>query len=372
MVRRARIHAPRGESHPAELSTPPRRVVWVSFAPLEKTANGFTSNIASVRYRLTIPAQALAKLGWSSKPTHVHLQANRRTLLARFAEADIVVLGKPVAASPERYPALSEHVLSLAGSLRSRNVRLVADFCDDHFAYPVLGPLYRGLANAADAVVASTPALAEVLKGETGAPVTVITDPVEGVRGAPRVPGHGASAPVSLLWFGHPTNIDTLRFGVPQLDAGKTAFSLTLATAEGPAEELAAQLAEAWRGTGKTCRFRGWTRRAVFEELEACDAVMIPSNPHDPHNMVKSPNRFTESLWAGRFVLAHPLPAYQELADYGWVGEDLSEGLRWLAAHPAEARERILRGQEAIAGRFSPQAVAESWKAVILNTLERG
>jgi hypothetical protein len=32
------------------------RVVWVSFAPLRKTPAGFTSDLASVRYRITLPS----------------------------------------------------------------------------------------------------------------------------------------------------------------------------------------------------------------------------------------------------------------------------------------------------------------------------
>ena len=66
------------------------RVVWVSFAPLRKTAAGYTSDVASVRYRLTLPAQAIP----GSKVTHIGPGANRRTLLERFAGADAAVFGK--------------------------------------------------------------------------------------------------------------------------------------------------------------------------------------------------------------------------------------------------------------------------------------
>jgi hypothetical protein len=84
---------------------------------------------------------------------------------------------------------------------------------------------------------------------------------------------------------------------------------------------------------------------------------------------VKSPNRFTESVWAGRFVLAHPLPAYRELSECGWVGDDLGDGVKWLAAHPDEALARIRRGQEVIGERFSPRAVGAAWKLAIEQAL---
>jgi hypothetical protein len=166
-------------------------------------------------------------------------------------------------------------------------------------------------------------------------------------------------APYRLLWFGHPLNLETLRYGLPQLErvAAEIPHSLTLVTAPSAGAE------------GLAGRFRAWSAQAMREELQICDAVVIPSNPYDPRKAVKSPNRFTESLWAGRFVLAHALPAYEELACYGWVGEDLGEGLRWLAAHAREASVRIERGQAAVAARFTPQVIAEAWKAAILRTL---
>ena len=134
-------------------------------------------------------------------------------------------------------------------------------------------------------------------------------------------------------------------------------------------EKLAAWAAERWKSARSDCRFKAWSVQAVFEELAACDAVVIPSNPFDPRKAVKSPNRFTEALWAGRFVAAHALPAYEPLAPYGWVGEDLAEGLRALLADPADALARVRRGQDIVAEQFSPEVVGQAWKAAILATL---
>jgi len=84
---------------------------------------------------------------------------------------------------------------------------------------------------------------------------------------------------------------------------------------------------------------------------------------------VKSPNRFTESVWAGRFVVANSLPAYESLAGAGWVGEDLTDGVRWMLAGPQEALARIRAGQAQIEREYSPDAIAERWKAAILEAL---
>ena len=323
------------------------RVVWVSFAPLDKQGGKVTSSMASVRYRMLVPAAAMADC--DSKVTHLAAGANRRTLMERFRGADAVVLGKLFGG--EREAALA---LDLVASLKQAGIAVLADYSDDHFSNPERGEPYRALANAVDRAVASTPGLAEVIAQHSPVPVSVVTDPVEGARGEPRAP---EAAPLRLLWFGHPSNLDTLQYALPQLQG--LPVSVTLMTAPGTgAEQLGA-------------RFRPWSTQAVFDELRQCDAVFIPSNPYDPRKAVKSPNRFTESVWAGRFVLAHPLPAYQELADFGWVGEDLGEGVRWLGEHRDEALERIQRGQAAIAERFSPHAVGAAWKEAILRASGR-
>jgi glycosyltransferase involved in cell wall biosynthesis len=315
------------------------RIVWVSFAPLRRTQAGLTSDFASVRYRILLPARSIA----GSKVTYIGPGANRRTLIERFADADAAVFGKID-------PSLAQSALELADALRKRGIRIIADYSDDHFQHPTLGAVYRAMLGAADLVVASTPGLAEVLRAHTPMPVSVITDPVEGERGEPRSSG---APPPRLLWFGHPLNLDTLPFGLHQLAQRKLHFALTLLTAPGTGAESLGH------------RFRPWSTEALFEELAHCDAVIIPSNPHDPRKAVKSPNRFTEALWAGRFVIAHPLPAYAALGGYGWVGEDIGEGLAWLLEHGAEALERIRAGQQWVAQNASCEAVGAAWSAAV-------
>lgn len=309
--------------------------------------------MASVRYRLLVPAAALDG-EYESKVIHVAPGANRHTLVERFQGAHAVILGKlfgPFKEDPELISAL-------VAALRGRGTAVLADYSDDHFTDPAQGGAYRALANAATRVVTSTPELAELMKDYTAARVNVITDPVEGAQ----QPGRVASRPPQrLLWFGNVQNLDTLKYGLPQLErvAAAVPHTLTLMSAPGAGAEAIAPL-----------RFRPWSVPALGEALQECDAVVIPSNPYDPLKAVKSPNRFTESVWAGRFVLAHPLPAYQELAAFGWVGEDLGEGLCWLAGNADEALERIRRGQAAIAERFSPSAVAGAWKEAIRDAMQ--
>jgi hypothetical protein len=334
--------------------------MWVSFAPLERTPRGYSSKVASVRYRVTATAAALAAAGVESKVTALGQSANRRTLFERFQGIDAVILGK-LLAPPEAFARETEKALELVTQLRARKIAVLADYSDDHFADPLQGPGYRALANAVDRVIASTPALAQTAQQYTAVPVSVVTDLVEGPRGEPQV-AQGAS--IELLWFGHPVNFDTLDHGLPQLERVRSLvpYRLTLLTQPGRGEEIAAAIG---------ARFEPWSSAGLFQLLARCDVAIIPSNPYDPRKAVKSPNRFAETVWAGRFALAHPLPAYEALAPGGWVGDDLGAGLEWYAANRAAALERIRAGQSLIVGRHSPAAVATAWKRVIEETVQR-
>lgn len=56
-----------------------------------------------------------------------------------------------------------------------------------------------------------------------------------------------------------------------------------------------------------------WSKRNVELALEACDFVICPVDDSSPDGLSKSSNRVLEALWAGRPVLASPIPSYTEL-----------------------------------------------------------
>ena len=345
------------------------RVAWISTAALDKTARGLTSDQASMRYRMLIPSAALQALGCESSVLYAAPAANRRAILSRLDGMDAVVIAK-LFIDERRLDQEAPGLLQLVAEIGARGIKLLADFSDNTFVHPRRGPVDRSLANIVDLVVASTPELAQLLRQETPVPVVSVTDPVEGGRGEPRVPADARSpaAPLALLWFGHWTNFRTLQIAWEQLAplaAERPLSMLVLSRPGGGHEEAVARMDAEWRKTGSTCRFRPWSVATVFEALRECDAVVIPSDPQNPEKSIKSPNRFCESVWAGRFVVAHPLPSYQRLAAGGWVGADVAEGLRWMLARPDEALARIHAGQSAVAAAHSPQAVGQAWKRVI-------
>lgn len=310
-------------------------------------------------------------LGWRSRVTHVALTANRATLLKRFEGASAAIIGKLAYTDDQDFAKAAPTLLEVVGQLSSAGVKLIADFSDDHTVDPLRGGFVRQLANIADLLVASTPELAEVLRSLSPVAVRVITDPVEGKRGAPKDSAALATpgVPLRLLWFGHWNKVRRLAPGLAQLDCLAAASPVSLVLVTSPdfgAEKIAQEFNGRWRRTGSACTFRPWSVSAVFEEMARCDAVVIPSDPYNPQDLVRSHNRFTESVWAGRFVIAHPLPSYRALADFGWVGEDLGAGLSAFVADRGGANRRILAGQDYIAQHFTPVIIAQAWSEALV------
>jgi hypothetical protein len=330
--------------------------------------------MASARYRIIIPSAAMESLGWRSRATHVSPTANRTVLLKRCEGASAAIIGK-LAYSDSDFAKVAPTLLEVLSELRSAGVKLIADFSDDRTGNPVRGRFDWQIANLADLLVASTPELAEVLRSFSPVPARIITDPVEGKRGEPRETGVSATAegPVRLLWFGHWNKVPGLAPGLAQLNRSPSSKPLSLVVVTAPgfgAEQVVQELDDRWRRTGSACTFRPWSVSAVFDELARCDAVVIPADPNNPRDAVRSHNRFTESAWAGRFVIAHPLPSYQALAEFGWVGEDLGMGLSALLEDGADAKRRILAGQDYIAKHFTPSMIANAWNEALVAAIE--
>src|SRR5436190_19237779 len=127
------------------------RILFAVTGALSQSPSGPTSDLASARYRVLIPAQGLARLGHEvqiATPGPGGWPPG-----AREAQPDVLVISKSFD------PATEE----LARAMKAKGVRVAVDFCDDHFAHPNIGPHFRALASLADVIVASTPAMADAV-----------------------------------------------------------------------------------------------------------------------------------------------------------------------------------------------------------------
>ena len=324
------------------------RIAFATMAPLRQGPAGPTSDLASARYRVLIPAQQLARLGHAVQLLTVPPEGMPPAQLAELA-CDTLVVSKS-------YNRAGEAAIA---ALKAHGVRIVADFCDDHFAHPQIGPHFHALARVADEVTAATPAMADVVRRHAGRESTVITDPVEGPRREPRF--EPRLPELRLAWFGHPSNLPGIADRSAQLKALAARMPLRLrivTEANAQAKEFAGAVARL--DPRLAVELAPWSQEATWQALEQTDVVWIPVGDADK-NVVKSPNRLVEGLWAGRVVVADALPSYQPFADVTPVGAGLEKGVMDALADPAKALAGIRDAQRRIARDHSGFEIGRRW-----------
>ncbi len=338
------------------------KVIWIaSRAELTETSEGARSHVAGVRYRAIIPARELAARG--HRAAVVGLDATCvDSVHGQIDDSDVVVFRRNYEA-----PQLIEQLLEASVA---RGANTVFDLSDDRL-HGHVGPHLRRMIELAGTVVTTSAALQQKVKQESGKEAVVISDPFEGSRGQARwSPGGGR---LKALWFGHPVNLDSLTQSLPVLlQAGKkTPMDLRIVTQRVEGIERECKDFNARHRHHLALRFAAWSGQETWNSLAATDFVVIPSLGDHPRFLAKSPNRIIESLWAGRFVVAHPIPSYMEFSDWAWIGADIAEGIAWMADNPSLIAARIQSAQDYIAETYSPKHIASEWEKVLEKALSR-
>jgi len=351
-------------------------------------------DIASVRYRASIPASHLADRG----------------VVSRFSAASYGVLEPSPPDVVVFVKAFGERDVELARRAATAGVPVVLDVCDNVFAqgYRAHSPEnLRRMAEVAAAVVTTGPALADVLRAELGAerPLHVVPDPVEtreDVRGAARIVlqqrlrralrERRADLPRALagafrrglvpalrrsfsttettalpqvLWFGNVGSVEP-RFGIVNL--ADVAADLEAAAREVPFRLLVVTSdRKAYRKhieplTLETA-FAPWDRLTIFGYLRESEVAILP-NSRDEFSICKSANRATLALSQGVPVVATRIPSLDPLSG-AVVFDDFRGGVL------AYLRDRELAAQHArcaielIEREYGPTVVAERWRVIL-------
>lgn len=328
-------------------------ILWLTSATIVPAEDGWYSAMASARYRLAIPAQMLIQFGHCvTVKTLKDIEREPGEVLEFGKGFDLVIL-------PKVFHPLS---LQLMVTARQNGARTIYDLCDNHFSDSRNGRFLRELLLRADGVVCSTPAMADLIAAETGRRAEVIGDPVEGPLGSMNNnPNAGA---FRIAWFGHPVNLDTLQAQLPDLSelARAIPLSLTVVTDANSGFDVFTEYFNQQEKSSLRLRFVSWSLQATWQELQACDAVIIPSFVDDGRKSVKSANRVTESLHAGRAVVAHALRSYVEFAEWIWLGDSLADGVAWTAQNREKVAERTRAGQAYTYSHYSPTVIGQQWE----------
>jgi hypothetical protein len=355
--------------------------LFLTPAPLVSIDGQVTAFGASVRLGSLAPTRALMRLGYDARTFTTSGDDAAATRAA--AGAKRVVFGEmfPTEGGWAGTVATYRRILAAIPDPRSRVVFSIAD---DHFDNPHFRDFYAAALPECRAVTTVSERLAQTVRGFTSRPVRVAPEPSEGERGVPqafvarkppaplawlarRIGLSGDLWRVRLLWFGYPANLPPLLELIPGLEALARRHPLMLTCVTSPVAEISALMTEARTRESSALRvqFIPWSPLAMPRIIESSDVILIPSAYRDPVKQAKSPNRLVAGLHGGRFVVAHPLPAYAPYAAFAWVGDDLCAGVAWAIRHPREVVERISRGQAYIDERHSAEAVARFWLDVL-------
>lgn len=267
--------------------------------------------LASVRYRMLIPAEALTKMGHNVTVGNCAPQ-----------DAGVFVFSK-------QYPADIFHAENAAVV----GIKTVFDVCDDHFHDQHAGH-YREMIKSCDVVTCSTQAMREVILEETGREATVIDDPYEFPEEPPvvirPVPTTYGKSRGRTMWFGHKSNLPSLNgYNVDDV----------ISNAQG---------------------YMPWSMETMFMAFDRNQIVVIPHSD-ERKNAVKSPNRVIESIRMGKWVSASPIRSYEQFKDFANIG-DVQAGIEMYNDLPEDVLvARIKAGQDYIRERFSPETIAKQW-----------
>lgn len=354
-------------------------VHWIVNGVSGSEATGYHSSLATNRYRAILPAQGLRALGHQVRL--VDMASWQPQNYTTGEKPDAIVIGKLLGGP--RFESLKSQMTEGMQFAQQLGIKVVADINDDHFLHPVLGSHWKAMVSLADAVTAGSDSMAEVVRKYSHRPVFVVSDPVAAPQGEPHVyqsiagwrrglirvlSAMGYAAPrLRLVWYGNPTNWQSMAEWVPRLMtlAKHQPWLLTIVSQPGAGIESFVNGFNAADPANAVIEFEPWSEQGLWPLVQDAHIVLIPADLTDSKKAVKTANRVIDALQSGRFVIAAPVPAYQALAEYVWLGEDPVAGIKWVLANPGEALDKIKRGQAYVQAHHSIEAIARRWAEVL-------
>jgi hypothetical protein len=330
--------------------------------------NSRDAKVASVRIRCLNPLRELRRRGY---PVELFDPA-------RSAAYSVVIYSK----------VYDERIQAEARRLQSNGTRIVLDLCDNHFYTPLnldaprnAAAQLRRMVGLADELVASTDAMAQVLREEAGPDrhVSVIGDAVEtAIEGVPAAPWErwwarrrlqalskrleGGADRARLVWFGShggPAgdhgmgDLESLR---PLLESlhREHAVSLTVIS------NSAAKFARLIRSWSLPTHYLEWSAETFLDALRLHAIALIPIR-ENPFTRCKTNNRLVTALAAGLGVAATGIPSYRPFEEF-CVLDDWSDGLRRYILDPEARRRAVTAGQRLLEREWTLARIADRWQ----------
>ncbi len=342
---------------------------------------GFSSPLASNRYRVIAPARQLEQEGHTTR----FLPMSHWSGYAAGDELpDVCVIGKLLPGKdPSRFVHISQQLLGGAANAAAQGVVVVGDISDDHFDNPQVGAYWRALVSQTDICTTGADVLAQTIREHTTKPVVTVGDPLSSPEGQARVfqrrarisgwvqkilSGNQAPQRLKLVWYGNAGNWTAMRQWAETLPgfARVQPLLVWIVTRPDPAIQRYIESFNLKNRPWALMELVPWEEATQWSTVADADVVLIPSDVTAKTKAAKSANRLTDALHAGRYVVASPIPAYEAYRPYVSLTEDPATALRDYLADPRAALKRIEEGQVAARTRCSTSQIASEWMRAFL------
>jgi len=291
----------------------------------------------------------------------------------------------------KRYDAES---LRVATEMRREfGTRLVLDLCDNHFyasdsdpAWQRRADLLRHAVNSVDTVIASTPALAEVMRGECSdsVPIEMVGDAAElpdtlvgssGVSGlfaewrlgalarklAKLVPDKNRR----LVWFGKHasryadggmSDLNSVLRNIEHLHAQQPIHLTVISNSRKTYQRV-------MKGCDIPVSYLSWNARTFSRALRIHGTCVIPIGSN-PFTVCKTNNRVATALLHDLSVVADSIPSYEEFDNFVSLN-DWERGLSESTAGARGVSTRSHSGASFIRREYSLEAISQRWLEVL-------
>lgn len=277
-----------------------------------------------------------------------------------------------------------------AERLKGQGVRIVFDLCDNHFYNPRKLAYWRKaqarlrrMLLLAEELVASTPALAEVMKEEVPAekPVTIIGDPIEteieNVREpswrrwlalrqfsslSRRLRAAQAEGQSPLVWFGNHGSLHAeggmldLEKIRPLLERIHRRHPISLTIISNSRTKYRRHI----RPWAIPTYYLAWHPETFFPALRLHSIAVIPVGLN-PFTRCKSNNRLALALNEGLAVVADPVPSYQAFGAACYL-DDWEKGLETYITDPHLRARHIARARSIVENEWTVSRIADRWQ----------
>jgi len=237
--------------------------------------------------------------------------------------------------------------------------KIFMDYTDHHLGFESsMSDFYRNALSMVDVAITSSRMMKQNLAKYYHGNIKLIEDPIEflphDVKPVRKL--------VTLLWFGHASNIeylisfiklgfragDQIRLIILSNEAGLEHFSKAQLSSEA---EIQIQLGL-------------WSLETMLQAAKLTDACIIPVNNADPRKSGASSNRLITALALGLPVAAGALDSYIDFKKY-YVDID-SEDFGMLIKDPSVFHDQVRLAQIDVIPKYSMQSLTRKWIELLI------